>query len=52
MYYCENCRLRFAIPHAARSELREHFGLPCRQTYDVCPRCGCDDFREEGRHGT
>jgi len=52
MYYCENCRLRFAIPRAICSERLEHFGLLFRQPHDTCPRCGCDDFREEKRHGT
>lgn len=52
MYYCYNCRLRFSAPQQAYTEPRTHFGYLCRVPLDVCPCCGCDDFYEEGCHGT
>lgn len=39
MYICLDCGCIFESHKQCESELREHFGFPCREKWLGCPNC-------------
>jgi hypothetical protein len=47
MFFCNYCKSLFEEPEVTYdSERLEHFGYPCRQSMNCCPKCENEDFEE------
>jgi hypothetical protein len=44
LYLCDDCGAHFERCEQATGVWLEHFGHPCRETFDVCPNCRGDNF--------
>lgn len=46
MYICLDCGFKFEYHRQYQSEIREHFGTPCREQWCGCPSCSSDNTTE------
>lgn len=45
-YRCCECGEEFDTPDTSRECIGEFWGTPAYMDFDVCPRCGSDEFEE------
>lgn len=45
-YRCCECGEEFDTPATSRECIGEFWGAPAYMDFDVCPRCGSDEFEE------
>lgn len=47
MYICNECGKKFEDPVKCMGDTTEYWGVPYTETYDGCPYCKSNDYRDE-----